>query len=409
MELKNCRVCNGNSFMPYLNLGSTPAADAFVKEELKNLTDPVYPLEVCLCNNCGISQLNFTVDPKILYQNDYPYESSTTNTGRQHFEDFGDSVVKKAKLNSNDLVIDIGSNVGVLLGAYKKRGCKVLGIEPSKHIAESANINGIETINDFISTNLAKKIVSEKGKASVINITNVFAHIHNLEKLMDAVDSLLTDSGMFIIEAPHFLNLIEGLVYDTIYHEHLLYISVKPLNFLFDRFGFEVFDIKEVTIHGGSIRIFVGRKGEHKISNAVGGIIETEEKAKLFDISRLNKFSEEVKEHKKNLRKILLDIKKTGKSIAAVSAPAKGMTLLNYCEIDSNLIDFITEKSNLKIGKYSPGAHIPIFSDDKLFEKKPDFVLLLAWNFADEIMENLSSFKSLGGKFIIPIPNPKII
>ena len=409
MELKNCRVCNGNSFMPYLNLGSTPAADAFVKEELKNLTDPVYPLEVCLCNNCGISQLNFTVDPKILYQNDYPYESSTTNTGRQHFEDFGCSVVKKAKLNSNDLVIDIGSNVGVLLGAYKKRGCKVLGIEPSKHIAESANINGIETINDFISTNLAKKIVSDKGKASVINITNVFAHIHNLENLMEAVDSLLTDSGMFIIEAPHFLNLIEGLVYDTIYHEHLLYISVKPLDSLFNRFGFEVFDIKEVTIHGGSIRIFVGRKGEHKISNAVGRIIETEEKAKLFDISRLNKFSEEVKEHKKNLRKILLDIKKTGKSIAAVSAPAKGMTLLNYCEIDSNLIDFITEKSNLKIGKYSPGAHIPIFSDDKLFEKKPDFVLLLAWNFADIIMENLSSFKSLGGKFIIPIPNPKII
>ncbi len=409
MKLKNCRICNGNSFTKYLNLGSTPAADAFIKEEYKSLNDPVYPLEVCLCNDCGISQLNYTVDPKILYQNDYPYESSTTKTGRLHFDQFGESVVQKAELNSDDLVIDIGSNVGVLLGAYQKRGCKVLGIEPSTHIAESANQNGVETINDFISIDLAKKIVANKGQASVINITNVFAHINDLEGLMKAVDLLLTNNGMFVIEAPHFLNLIEGLVYDTIYHEHLLYISVKPLNSFFNRFGFEVFDVKEVSIHGGSIRIFICRKGEHNLTNSVNQIIEKEEKANLFDISRLNTFSEQVREHKKQLRELLLEIKKNGKSIAAVSAPAKGMTLLNYCEIDSNIIDFITEKSSLKIGKYSPGAHIPIFSDEKLYEKQPDFALLLAWNFADEIIENLSDFKNSGGKFIIPIPKPKII
>jgi len=390
-------------------LGSTPAADAFIKEEYKSLNDPVYPLEVCLCNDCGFSQLNYTVDPKILYQNDYPYESSTTKTGRLHFDQFGESVVQKAELNSDDLVIDIGSNVGVLLGAYQKRGCKVLGIEPSTHIAESANQNGVETINDFISIDLAKKIVANKGQASVINITNVFAHINDLEGLMKAVDLLLTNNGMFVIEAPHFLNLIEGLVYDTIYHEHLLYISVKPLNSFFNRFGFEVFDVKEVSIHGGSIRIFICRKGEHNLTNSVNQIIEKEEKANLFDISRLNTFSEQVREHKKQLRELLLEVKKNGKSIAAVSAPAKGMTLLNYCEIDSNIIDFITEKSSLKIGKYSPGAHIPIFSDEKLYEKQPDFALLLAWNFADEIIENLSDFKNSGGKFIIPIPKPKIV
>ena len=409
MKLKNCRICKGNSFTKYLDLGSTPAADAFIKEEFKSLNDPVYPLEVCLCNDCGISQLNYTVDPKILYQNDYPYESSTTKTGRLHFDQFGESVVKKAELNFDDLVIDIGSNVGVLLSAYKKRGCKVLGIEPSKHIAASANKNGVETINDFITFDLAKKIVLNKGKASVINITNVFAHINDLENLMKAVDTLLTNSGMFVIEAPHFLNLIEGLVYDTIYHEHLLYISVKPLNSLFNRFGFEVFHVEEVSIHGGSIRIFVCRKGEYNIVNSVNQIIEKEEKANLFDITRLNTFSEQVHEHKKELRELLLEIKRTGQSIAAVSAPAKGMTLLNYCEIDSNILDFITEKSPLKIGKYSPGAHIPIFSDEKLYEEKPDFALLLAWNFADEIIENLSDFKNSGGKFIIPIPKPKIV
>jgi len=226
---------------------------------------------------------------------------------------------------------------------------------------------------------------------------------------MKAVDSLLTKDGMFVIEGPHFLNLIEALEYDTIYHEHLLYLSVKPLNSLFNRFGFEVFDVEEVLIHGGSIRIFVCRKGEHDITNSVNQIIEKEEKASLFSISRLNKFSEQVQEHKKELRELLLGIKKTGKTIVAVSAPAKGMTLLNYCDIDSNIIDFITEKSPLKIGKYSPGAHIPIFSDEKLREKKIDFALVLAWNFSDEIMENLSDFKNAGGKFIIPIPKPKIV
>ena len=409
MKLKNCRICNSSNLTNYLNLGLTPAADAFIKEEHKHIDDQVYPLEVCLCNDCGISQLNFTVDPKILYQNDYPYESSITKTGQLHWDQFAESVVQRAELSSDDLVIDIGSNVGVLLSAFQKRGCKVLGVEPSKHIAECANQNGVETINDFISLDLAEKIVSNKGKAPLINITNVFAHINDLEGLMKAVDLLLTKNGMFVIEAPHFLNLIEGLEYDTIYHEHLLYISVKPLNSLFERFGFEVFDVKEVSIHGGSIRIFVGRKEKHNITNFVNQIIRKEEKANLFDISRLNLFSEQVREHKKQLRELLLEIKKSGKTIVAVSAPAKGMTLLNYCEIDSSILDFLTEKSSLKIGKYSPGAHIPIFPDEKLGEKEIDFALLLAWNFADEIIENLSDFKNSGGKFIIPIPKPKII
>ena len=309
MKLINCRICNGEDLTNYLNLGSTPAADAFVKEENKHLDDPLYPLEVCFCNDCGISQLNFTVDPKILYQNDYPYESSITKTGQLHWDQFAESVVQRAKLKHDDLVIDIGSNVGVLLGAFKRRGCKVLGIEPSGHIAEQANSKNVETINDFISVDLAEKIVSKKGPAPLINITNVFAHINDLEGLIESVELLLAKNGMFVIEAPHFMNLIDSLEYDTIYHEHLLYISVKPLNVLFSRFGFEVFDVKEVTIHGGSIRIFVGRKGEHKVTNFVDQIIEKEEKAKIFDINRLNLFSEQVQSHKKNLRELLLEIK----------------------------------------------------------------------------------------------------
>lgn len=409
MKLTQCRVCKETKLIDYLNLGLTPAADAFVKPEHLHLEDPVYPLEVCFCDTCGISQLNYTVDPKILYQNDYPYESSTTNTGRLHFDKFASDVVRTANLGADDLVIDIGSNVGVLLDAYRKRGCKVLGIEPSSHIAEIANNNNITTINDFISFDLAKEISLHKGKASVINITNVFAHINDLYELMSSVDHLLNKNGQFIIEAPHFLTLVDGLEYDTIYHEHLLYLSVKPLKFLFDFFNFEIFDVQEVNIHGGSIRIFVGRKGQKCISDNVNLIIRKEEEANLFNLSRLKIFSEKVSEHKLKLSNLLINLKKNGKKIAAVSAPAKGMTLLNYCNIDSSLLDFVTEKSILKIGKYTPGLHIPIYPDQKIIESNIDYALLLAWNFADEIMHNLSDFKKSGGKFIIPIPDPNIL
>lgn len=409
MKLTRCRVCKGSNLINYLNLGFTPAADAFVKFENRNKEDPLYPLEVCFCDKCGISQLNYTVDPKILYQNDYPYESSTTNTGRLHFDKFASNVFSTENLGTDDLVVDIGSNVGVLLGAYKKRGCKVLGIEPSTHIAEIANNNGINTINDFISIDLAKEISLNKGKASVINITNVFAHINDLYELMFSVDHLLDKKGQFIIEAPHFLTLVNGLEYDTIYHEHLLYLSVKPLKILFDYFNFEIFDVQEVNIHGGSIRVFVCRKGQKSITDNVNLIIRKEEEADLFDLSRLKVFSNDVHKHKLRLRNLLINLKKDGKRIAAVSAPAKGMTLLNYCNIDSKILDFVTEKSLLKIGKYTPGSHIPIYPDQKILEGNIDYALLLAWNFADEIMLNLSDFKKTGGKFIVPIPDPKIL
>ena len=409
MIIKNCRICNSGDLQVYIDLGFTPAADSLVHERGLQQPEVHYPLEVCLCNDCGMSQLKYTVPPDILYQHDYPYESSTTRAGREHFFDFAASVVKRFCLDSKSLAVDIGSNVGVLLDGFKSKGCRTLGIEPSANISEIAIGRGIETINDFISPKLASKVVEKYGEASIITATNVFAHIDDLDELMKAVDILIDDKGVFIVEAPHFLKLVNNLEYDTIYHEHLLYVSVRPLNKLFNRFGFEVFDVKEVTIHGGSIRIFVGRKGDHKVTNFVDQIIEKEEKAKIFDIPRLNLFSEQVRDHKKKLRGLLLEIKKSGKSIVAVSAPAKGMTLLNYCEIDSSILDFLTEKSSLKIGKFSPGAHIPIFPDEKLEEEKIDYALLLAWNFADEIMENLADFKKSGGKFIVPIPNPKII
>lgn len=409
MNIKFCRICGGVHFEPYLNLGATPAADSFVTDDDLGQEDPSYPLEVCLCSTCGISQLSYTVPPEVLYKYDYPYESSTTQTGRAHFLNLAKTVAEKFKLEPNDLVIDVGSNVGVLLDGFKKQGCRTIGIEPSGNIAEKALERGIQTINEFISPSLAARIVADNSQASVVCITNVFAHIHDLDGFMEAVNILLTDVGALVIEAPHFLQLINHLEYDTVYHEHLLYVSVRPLNYLFNRYGFEVFDVEEVPIHGGTVRIYVSRIGRNKPTNAVAKIISNEEQGGAFDLERLKRFSDEVMAHRQKLVNLLRTLKSEGRTLAGVSAPAKGMTLLNFCGIGADLLDFITEKSKLKIGRYTPGAHIPVLPDPELVSRQPDYVLLLAWNFADEIMANLSEYREKGGKFIIPIPEPKIV
>jgi len=409
MNLKICRICHGSSFQRYLNLGFTPPADSFIAKQGLQQPEVYYPLEVYLCLECGISQLGYTVPPDILYQHDYPYESSTTLAGRTHFFNFAASVVDRFKLESENLAIDIGSNVGVLLDGFKKKGCRILGIEPSANITAIAVGRGIETINDFISPQLASQVFEKYGRASVIAATNVFAHIDDLDSFMEAVDLLLDDSGVLIIEAPHFLKLIQNLEYDTIYHEHLLYISVRPLNRLFSRFGYEVFDVEEVGIHGGSIRIYVSRSGQHPTTIAPNSMLEAEEENRIFSFDRLSQFGNDVASHRLKLTTLLRSLKAEGHSLAGVSAPAKGMTLLNYCRIGPEILDFITEKSRLKIGRYSPGMHIPILPDAALVERSPDYALLLAWNFADEIMENLREYRDKGGKFIIPIPEPRIV
>jgi len=409
MILKTCRICHGNSLQHYLDLGFTPPADSFIREQGLQQPETHYPLEVYLCNDCGMSQLGYTVPPDILYQHDYPYESSTTRAGRTHFFSFAASVVDRFNFDSKNLAIDIGSNVGVLLDGFKTKGCRTLGIEPSANISATAIGRGIETINDFISPKLAAQVLKSHGKASVVTATNVFAHIDDLDDFMKAIDMLLDDKGVLIIEAPHFLKLVKNLEYDTIYHEHLLYISVRPLNKLFNRFGFEVFDVEEIGIHGGSIRIYVSRTGVHPTTKALSDIIKTEEDNNIFDIDRLNQFSADVASHRTKLSALLTSLKAEGAKLVGVSAPAKGMTLLNYCNIGPELLDFVTEKSQLKIGLYTPGKHIPILPDSALTEKQPDYALLLAWNFAEEIMANLEDFRAKGGKFIIPVPEPHIV
>jgi len=404
-----CRVCDGERLACFLDLGHHPPSDQFKSESQLNDAVTLYPLRVHLCEDCGFCQLGYVVPPEILYQDNYPYESSTTETGKKHYHDFAASVVTDYGFGKGDLAVDIGSNVGVLLEGFKQLDLDIRGVDPASNICEIAKGRGIPTINDFFGKGPAETILSEQGPASVITGTNVFAHVDDLNSFMEAIRILVHPKrGVFVIEAPHLLHLIRSLEYDTIYHEHLSYISIEPLVPFFARFGMEIIKVEQKDIHGGSVRIFVSAKGNYPVHESVAGIIDMEKSERLRDLGRLADFATKVERNKAQLNSLLHKLKDEGKRIVGVSAPAKGMTLLNYCHIDRQILDYVTEKSKLKIGFYTPGVFIPVHPDSKLLDDRPDYALLLAWNFAEEIMRNNQTFRDQGGKFIIPIPAPTI-
>tara|TARA_B100001250_G_C19793322_1_gene787583 strand:- start:664 stop:1905 length:1242 start_codon:yes stop_codon:yes gene_type:complete len=410
MKKKNCRLCGSKKLKKFLDLGLQPPSDQFLS--IKEIDEPntYYPLEVNTCMSCGFKQLGYVVDKKILYQKDYPYESSLTKSGLKHFKEFAASVTKKFNLSKEDLVIDIGSNVGILLNFFKKQKIRVLGVDPASNICKIANAKGIKTIDGFFDNNISSKIIKKYGHAKIITGTNVFAHIDDLKQLLKNISKVLDKKkGVFIIEVPHFLNLIKDLEYDTIYHEHLSYITIIPLIKFLKKINFQIIDVEKKDIHGGSIRIFISRIGNYKISKNVGKFVDLEKKGKVNNINILNNFAEKVYKNRMKLINLLTNLKLKNKKIAILSTPAKGMTLMNYCKIDKDYVDFATEKSNLKIGKFTPGCKVKIYSDKYLLSLKPDYALILAWNFSKEIISNNIHYLKKGGKFIIPIPRVRII
>ncbi len=410
MIASKCRLCNSKKLYEFLDLGYHPPSDQFVRFENLNSKVISYPLKVLSCVNCGFKQLNYIVDPKILYQKDYPYESSLTKVGQKHFQEFADSVTDNFKLKTKDLVIDIGSNVGVLLSAFKSNGLRVLGVDPAQNICKIARKNGFETICSFYNKKTVKKIIKKYGHAKVVTGTNVFAHIDNLRELIKNVFLVLDKKkGIAIFEMPHFLNLIKKIEYDTIYHEHLSYITILPLIKFLKNFNIEIIKVEKKDIHGGSVRIFLSKKNNYKIDKSVKEICNSERKAKLNDKKTLHNFSEKVKKNRIDLVRFLNKCKLKNKKVIAISAPAKGMTLLNYCKLDNNYLEYVTEKSKLKQGKFTPGCLLPVYSDSFIAKTKPDYALILAWNFADEIIKNNKKHMKKNSKFIIPIPRLKII
>ena len=401
-----CYICSSNDLTKFLDLGMHPPPLNFVTKEQFDKKDPVFPLELFFCNSCGLIQSGTAVDPNLMFI-DYVYTSGISLAFQNHLESFAKHIVDIFNLNSNDLVIDVACNDGTLLHFFSNCGTKVLGIDPST-VAKTAMEKGIPIINNFFNESVAKEILSNNGKAKAITATNVFAHVKELDSFMKGIKLLLEDDGVFVSESQYLMHILEKLEYDTIYHEHLRYYGLKQLVKLFELYEMEVFDAEIIHAQGGSIRVYASLKGKYPISGSVNEILKEEEEKNLHSLDTWKKFAERVSENKEKLLSLLLELKSQNKKIVGISAPGRSTTVLNYCNITSELLDYVTEKSNLKIGKYTPGTHIEVVDDEKLVEDQPDYGLLLSWHLADSIISKIrkSGFK---GKIIVNLPEPKIL
>ena len=400
-----CRLCNNERLIPLLNLGKTPLANSYPpKEQLGN--EEEFPLEIALCDSCKLVTLTFVADPKTMFS-DYLYVTSTTKTFQLHFTKMAEDLIRQFKLNNNSLVVDIGSNDGLLLSGFKKMGAKVVGVEPATNLAKLANQAGIETLNDFFNEGTVEEIIKKQGKADIITATNVFAHIDDIQSVTHNVKKLLKDEGVFVIEAAYLIDMINQMTFDSIYHEHLCYYSLTPLANFFKRFNMRVFDVKHVDTHGGSLRVFVcNQNSRHHESPDVQKMLDNEIAANK--VENLKAFASRVTHTKKALVDCIKSLKSQGKKIAGYGAPAKATTLLNFCGLDSSDIDYIVDDNPMKVGLHLPGTKIPIVSSKSLDEKNPDYILILAWNFSKEIMEKTKRYHDQGIKYIIPVPEATI-
>jgi len=404
-----CRVCTKKALKKVLTLGPTPLANAFLTNKQINEGEKFYPLDVYFCTKCGFLQLGHVVSPRTLF-GDYLYVSSTSKVFIKHFEQFAEKVFQRLNLSLDSFVIDIGSNDGILLKPFKELGTKVLGIEPADNIAKIAKSEGIDTVSEYFNKKLAHAIVKKYGKADVVTATNVFAHIDNLDEVIEGLKILLQDNGVFIIEAPYLIDLLQKRYFDLVYHEHLSYWSVDSLRTLFNRFGMTVFHVEKVPVHGGSIRVFIKRgKGKYAIEKSVKQFLQKEKSQKLHILQTYQIFAKKIIANRLQLLKLLTKIKLQGKTIAGYGAPAKATTLMHYFKIGSDFVDYIVDDSPYKQNLYAPGTHIPVVSAKTLKINPPDYLLILAWNFAESIMKTHQWYKEKGNKFILPVPRPRIV
>jgi len=404
--MRECFICQSNDLAKFLSLGHQPPSDAFLKKEDLEKPETAYPLDVFFCRNCRLVQLGYMVDPNALFR-DYAYNTGTNNSLKVNFKNLVDKIVAHWRLSPADLAVDIGSNDGTLLENYLPYQIRILGIDPSS-AAKLALQKNIPTIIDFFNEETAVKVRKEYGPAKIITATNVFAHVDKLYSFLRGVFHLLADDGVFISESHYLADLIFQRQYDSIYHEHLRYYSLKPLTYLFKQLGMEIIDAERISTHGGSIRVSTAKTGKYPVAEAVAKLTAAEAESGLDDEKTFVKFAEQVESNKFELLKTISDLKKEGKSIAGIGAPAKGNTLLNYCNLDSSLIDYLAEKSEIKIGLFAPGTHIPVVAEERLFREQPDYGLLLSWNIADELVPKLRA-AGYKGKFIIPNPTVRII
>lgn len=405
---KACRICANPVLLPVVSLGDSPLANNLLTADSKHAAE-FYPLEMVYCPTCHLCQLSYVTPPEKMFKH-YVYVTSTTATFKQHFSSYADTLIEHFHLNAQSLIVDIGSNDGLLLSHLKERGARVMGIEPAENIVEIARRNGIDTLCDFFTESAVNDILRIKGKADVITANNVFAHISNISDVVKNVKLLLKDNGVLCIEVQYLLDTIQKLTFDNIYHEHLSYFSLLALDEFFRRNDMELFNVQHVASHGGSLRVFAQRKGAaHALQPAVAETLAAERQAGLERYETYQRFAQEVHAIKMRFKNFISAVRSQGKRIVGYGAPAKATTFLNFCGIDRSSIEYIIEDNALKHGMIVPGANIPIVSREHFEKDKPDYVAVLAWNFAEEILRNNLSHQQRGVKFILPHPEPRVL
>ena len=405
----DCRLCGSHQLSCVLSLVPTPPANAFVPAELKDVAQPSFPLDVYFCESCKHVQLLDVVDPRVLFEH-YVYVSGTSPVFVKHFENYAADILSRFASETEGVVVDIGSNDGTLLRVFQQAGRQVQGIDPAIEIAQAASQAGIPTLNGFFSTEMAKRIRAKHGPAAIVTANNVMAHIDNLSDILTGIRLMLADDGVFAFEVSYLADVIDKTLFDTIYHEHLDYHTVLPLVPFLAAHDLDIIDVVHVPSHGGSIRIIAQPKGAGRpVNENVAAIIRAERNQGLDKAETFRQFGAKIDALGSELKAILAAFKNEGKLIAGFGAPAKATTLMHHFGIGPETIDFIIDDSPLKQGLYAPGMHIPVVSSAALAERKPDILLILAWNFAPSIIERTTTFKESGGRYVVPLPQIEVI
>lgn len=403
-----CQICNADDLQSVLFLGYIPPVNTMPEIGSTAVEQPAYPLELLRCGDCGHVQIGLTVAPEVLFPYSYPYLSGTTRILRDNFADLFEESRALLGLEAGDLVVDIGSNDGTLLRNFADGGCNVLGVEPSQ-AGEVARRQGVNTMTAYFDRNVVDKVQAEQGPAQLVTAANVFAHIADPHAVVEAIVALLGPDGVFVNESHYLLPLVQTLQYDTIYHEHLRYYHLGAVSRLLAAHGLEVFHVKPIPTHGGSLRSYAARKGTRPVQPSVAAQIAKEDAAGITDGSALATFRQRVVQSKLDLYGLLAPIRARGERVYGIGAPSRASTLINYVGLDDGVLDCVLEvSSSHKLEKHIPGTRIPVLDEKKLFDDQPEYALLLSWHIADELIPILRR-KGYEGKFILPLPEPRVI
>ncbi len=406
-SLDRCQVCGGQELERILELGHQPPCDSLLTPAQLREAEARYPLNFNVCTTCWLAQIDYIVAPEVLFHPDYPYRSGITSSLRRNLHATAETVIERAAVEPDSLVVDIGSNDGTLLLGFKDRGMRVLGVEAT-NVARIAIDDGVETVQAFFDEELGARLRDQYGPAQVITATNMFAHVQNLGDLMRGVSLLLADGGTFVTESHYVLDLLETVQYDSIYHEHLKFYSLRPLIKLFEPYGFTLTDVDRIPNYGGSIRVYAA-KGDAPVSPRVEELLAEEERAGLYGVEAFHSFAERARTSKRELRALLSDLGKEGELVPGIGCPGRASTLLNYAGVDADVMPYIAEQStSLKLGLALPGMHIPVVDEQRLFDEQPAYALMLSWHYAEPIIAALRD-RGLRSSIIVPLPELRVL